>query len=141
MTVPPRSRPKHRRRTPRELAALGILLALGAIVVWQILQTANASLQAMPTRQAEATLAPVAGQVNLALPISTREETPTQWPTPSPIPTIPCDIAKIPREICGPLHTVLPTPTPIFRCDDPRLIGGQFCVWPTPTPGVESLWE
>jgi hypothetical protein len=31
------------------------------------------------------------------------------------------------------------TPTPMLRCDDPRLIGGQFCVWPTPRLG--RMWK
>jgi len=139
--------PRPRRRTVVDLAALWLLLALAAIVIWQILQTANASLPAMPTLQPEATLAPVVGQVALALPTNTPEETPSPMPTPSPIPTIPCEKTKIPREMCSVPYTILPTPTPLLRCDDSRLIGGQFCVWPAPTPtptekpAVESLWE
>src|SRR4051794_39573669 len=89
--------PKPRRRTVVQLVALWLLLAVGAIVIWQILQTANASLPALPTQRPEPTLAPVLALLELTPPTSTPEPTSTVEPTPITVPTIPCDVA--PREL------------------------------------------
>src|SRR5262245_31636716 len=130
--------PNPRRRRMVEIVALSVLLVMAGIVVWEIFETANASLPDLPTKQPEPTLAPVLALLELTPPTSTPEPTSTVQPTPVAVPTIPCDVA--PRELCGQMHTALPTPTPPLQCDDSRLIGGQFCVWPTLTPQIEQPW-
>jgi hypothetical protein len=149
MTVPPNKvidLPKPHRRTVGELAALSVLLAIGAVLTWEIMQTANASLPAVPTAQPnrEVTLAPISAQQLKVLPTNTPEDTPTPKPTPSPFPTIIyCGNTTNPGQICTVPVTPLPTPTPMMSCDDPRLIGGQFCLWPTPAPepAIKRMWK
>jgi hypothetical protein len=149
MTIPPNNvidLLKPHRRTVGELAALTVLLAIGAVLTWEIMQTANASLPAVPAAQStrEATLVPVSVQQLMVVPTTTPEDTSTPKPTPSPLPTIIyCGNGTNPGQICTVPVTPLPTPTPMMRCDDARLIGGQFCLWPTPTaePSVNGMWK
>jgi hypothetical protein len=131
---------KLRRRT---VAAMWLLVLIGAVLIWQIARTANEPLLAIPTTQPqdEPTLAPVVAQVTVAPPTNTPENTPQPRPTNTPLPlTNYCASWMKAGEYCTNPYAPL-TPTPTLRCDDARLIGGQYCVWPTPTPAIGRMWD
>jgi hypothetical protein len=135
--------PKRRRRTLKELAAMWLLVAMGAVLIWQITRTANEPLPAIPTVQPqhESTVALVAAQITSAPPTDTPEDTPRPKRTSTPQPLVNyCASWMKSGEYCTNPYAPL-TPTPMLRRDDPQLIGGQFCVWPTRTPAIGRLWE
>jgi hypothetical protein len=134
---------KPHRRTVRGLAAMWLLVGVGAVLIWQLVRTTNEALPVLPTAQPqrEATLAPVVAQVTLAPPTDIPEDTPTprRIRTPRPLINYCASWMKRGEDCTDPFSP--PTPTPMLRCDDPRLIGGQFCVWPTPTPAIGRMWD
>jgi hypothetical protein len=135
--------PKPRRRTMKALAAMWLLVGIGAVLIWQVARTANEPLPAIPTKQPqpELTQTPAVAQVTFVRPTVTPDETPRPRRTTTPQP-LDNDCASWMKsgEYCTNPYAPL-TPTPMLQCDDSRLIGGQFCVWPTPTPAIERMWD
>jgi hypothetical protein len=135
--------PKPRRRTMKELAAMWLLVGIGAVLIWQVARTANEPLPTIPTAQPqpELTQTPVVAQVTFVPPTITPRETsrPRRTRTPQPLYNNCASWVKS-GEYCTNPYAPL-TPTPMMRCDDARLIGGQFCVWPTPTSAIERMWD
>jgi hypothetical protein len=135
--------PRLRRRTVKELAAMWLLVGIGAVLIWQVARTANEPLPALPTaqQQGEPAQAPAVAQVTVAPPTVTPENTPRPRRTRTPDPlTNYCASWMKSGDYCTNPYAPI-TPTPMLQCDDSRLIGGQFCVWPSPTPAIGRLWE
>jgi hypothetical protein len=130
-------------RTARALVGMWLLIGLGAVVIWQLGRTAGEPMPDIPTPQArsEPALAPAVTLVTSAPPTPTPEDTPRprRRRTPEPLAGT-CAIWTELGEYCTNPYAP-PTPTPPMRCDDPRLIGGQICVWPSPTPALGRLWQ
>ncbi len=137
---------KLHRRFSGSMMAMWCLLAVGALVTWQLVRTANEPLPAPSTVQpyVEATSTPLA--LNLALAPLTETPENTQVPKSTALPVLTvyyCGNRDNPGEICTPQFGPSPTPAPLLRCDDSRLIGGQDCFWPAPTPEspLDPLWK
>src|SRR4051794_31762971 len=137
---------KQLRRNAVSNIAFLLLLVAGAVVIWQIVSTAIGPVTTSPTVQLylEETFTPINDQLALALPTGVPEFTAKPSATALPLLAVYyCGNRDNPGEICSPKFGPTPTSAPLLRCDDPRLIGGEDCFWPTPTPSQppELFWQ